>query len=889
MNKMNKKYSKYPPGLPLKFFRWFCHPEYVEDIEGDLLERFEKKPSKWRFTIEILKLLRPSLIKPASGGTKLNYYGMLKHYFLVTVRGFNKEKSYAITNLLGLTLSISVCLMIWQFIENEQAVDSLHLNAANKYRMNYSYYAGEALQTETATNTSAVGPEVSQNFAGIKNMVRVRPLFSDEGLVVINQSKSKKFIEYGIQYVEDSFLDMFNYPLAKGSRKDALSDPNSIVLTAKTAEKLFGADESLGKTVIIKGGTLTGEFIVTGVLSEFPVGTHLDFDYLVPIDFMLSNYGLYQRSDGWQWQNIRTYFELEEQTRITELTARIDELLAARLSKSLEETNQTLQTSLQPISNIYLDPFMDGDAGLNKGNAENLNVFSLVSLMILIIAGINYVNLASARSFRKRQEVQIRKAIGAHRNQLIFQFIFDAFLFNAIAFLLALFITIISASSLQQLIGLEVQLTLINTTEFWIIAGVSLVGVSLVTGIYPALLAIKLSGATGKSKSNDGTSRGVFFQRSLIAFQLVVSLLMVAGTFLVYHQINFMKNKELGIDMEKLFIVHGPRVVIEEGRDIMKVKQDRFKNTLLDHSDISTVGVSSNVPGTGSIFSGGLRKLGDPRNKEIGTEAILVGHDFSNTYDLEFLAGGPFSEGMKDYEAAIINEKALSALGFSKPHEALNQRVVLEDMDTTRIHGVIKDIHWNSLHAKVAPTIFWINDFPAFLSIKLNTKNLSTSLELIEDTFHELYPNDPYVSFFLDDEFNIQYESEQQFAKLFSIFSVVAIIISGLGLLALIVYALSQKMKEIGIRKVLGATTTQLFQLLSREYLLIFLLALGVAIPLIYWGAYRWLQDYAYRINLGLELFLLPALMVGIITAMVIGRKVFMATQLNPVDQLRDE
>ncbi len=878
-----------PPKWALQFFRWFCDPEYVDDIEGDLLEMFNKRNSKWHFIIDVARLFRPGIIKSLSGLERLNYFGMIGHNLLTAIRGFKKEKAYTLTNLFGLTLSISVSLMIWQYIENEQAVDSLHLNAANKYRMNYSYYAGEALQTKTATNTSAVGPEASQNFAGIKNMVRVRPLFSDEGLVVTNQSKSKKFIEYGIYYVEDSFLDMFNYPLAKGRRKDALSDPNSIVLTAKTAEKLFGADESLGKTVIIKGGTLTGEFIVTGVLSEFPVGTHLDFDYLIPIEFMLSNYGLYQRSDGWQWQNIRTYFELEGQTSINELTARIDELLAARLRKSLEETNQTLQTSLQPISNIYLDPFMDGDSGLNKGNAENLNVFSLASLMILIIAGINYINLASARSFRKRQEVQIRKAIGAHRNQLIFQFIFEALLFNAIAFLLSLLIITISTSSLQQLIGIELQLTLIKSMEFWVISGVSLLGVSLVIGIYPALLAIKLSGSTGKSKSNDGTSRGVFFRRSLITFQLVVSLLMVAGTSLVYHQVNFMKNKELGIDMEKLFIVQGPRVVLEEGRDIMKVKQDRFKNTLLDHPGITTVGVSSNVPGTGSIFSGGLRRLGYSRNKEFLADAVLVGTDFSEVYDLEFLAGSPFSDGMADYEAAIINEQTLNELGFLAPHEALNKKVVLEDMDTIRIHGVVQDVHWNSLHAKVRPTLFWVNDFPAFLTVRLNTENLAQSLELIEDTYRELYPNDPYVSFFLDDEFNVQYESEQGFAKLFGAFSMVAIAISGLGLLSIIAFTLSQKMKEIGIRKVLGATASQLFHLLSKEYLLIFMIATGLALPIIYMSANHWLENFAYRISVSFNFFVLPVAIIGLFTYLIIARRIIIASKINPVDQLRDE
>lgn len=881
--------NKRPPKYLLTFFRWFCHPDYVEDIEGDLLERFEKNPSGWRFTLEVIRLFRRDLRRRLEGTIKLNYYGMLKHYLLISVRSFLKEKSYALTNLLGLTLSLSVSIMIWQYIESERAVDSYHLNSENKYRVNYSFYQGDVFETKSAHNTHAMGSEVAERFAGIKNMVRVRPLLSDEGLVVTNESRTKKFMEHGIYYVEDSFFEMFNYPLASGSRKDALASPNNIVLTPETAKKLFGNEEALGQTVIINGGTMTGEFTVSGVLASSGNRTHLGFDYLVPVEFMLSHFGLYQRSNGWQWQNFRTYLELEDQTNLSALSSQIDELLIDRIGHELSETNRQIKTGFQPLSGIYLDPFIDGDGGLYKGNKRSLQLFSLIALMILVVASINYVNLASARSLRKKHEVAIKRAIGAQRNQLIFQYLFESLLLNILAFGMAVLLTYLLTPIIDQMIDRELNFTLLYSAKFWVIAAGSLIGISSLIGFYPALLTIKLGSLERKAKQQNNVTKGAFFRRSLITFQLVTSLLMVAGTWLVYNQLDFMQGKELGIDMEKLFVIQGPRAVIEEGRDVMKIKQQRFKNLLENHSNILAVTVSSNVPGTGGIWFGGVRKLGDPRDKEVETEAILVGANFTSAYEFEFLAGGPFEEGMADYEAVLINEKALAALQLDQAHDALNHSVVLENLDTMKIHGVIKDVHWNSLHQPVGPTIFGVNDFPAFLTIKLNTQNLSESLTLIEGTFNELYPNDPYSSFFLDDEFNIHYESEQQFARLFGLFSIVAIIISGLGLLAMIVFTLGQKMKEIGIRKVLGATTSQLFKLLSKEYLLIFSLALGFAAPFIYWGAQQWLENYAYRIAIGLELFFIPALFVGLVTAMVISRKIMVATAMNPVEQLRDE
>ena len=725
--------NRQPPKWPLAFLRWFCHPEWVEDIEGDLLERYRKRPSRWRYTLEVLKLFRPSLIR-LSGRYNFRYSGLLRHYFLLTIRGFGKEKSYAITNLLGLTLSISISLVIWQHILNEQAVDSHHVNKDNKYCINYSYFEGDELVTKSANTTYALGPQVMENFTGIQNMVRVRQTFVDEALVVCNRKKTKKFLEYGIYYVEDSFLEMFNYPLQEGSQQNALAKPNNIVLTVETAKKFFGEEKALGKQVFINGGTLTGEFTVTGVVAESAKRTHFDFDYLIPITYFLTNFGLAVRDDGWHWNNYRTYFELADNAQKNSLALQVDDLLRERIGDDLDETNQTLQASFQPLSDIYLDPFIDGDSGLFKGNKSNLRTLTLVSLMILLIAVINYVNLASARSYRKKEEVAVKSALGAKKSQLLFQYFFESFLFNLLALGLSILMILLLSPALSNLMGQEVALTLVYSPRFWITIIALLIALSVLTGLHPALLSIKLS-SLSKSTIGASATKNQLLKRGMIAFQLLVSLLMIAGTWVVYHQVHYMKSTELGIDLEKLFIVQGPRAVLEEGREVMKTKQARFKKTLEDYAYIELLTVSSNFPGTGGIWEGGVRKLGDPRDQEAHIALVLADEDFTTAYSFEFLAGAPFRPDMADYEAVIINEQALKSLGLSTPQDALEHSVVLENMDTMRIHGVVKDVHWNSLHKKVGPMIFGVNDFPAFLSIKLSTQNLPKTLELIEQTF----------------------------------------------------------------------------------------------------------------------------------------------------------
>lgn len=834
--------------------------------------------------------MRPSLVKPLSGWKRLNLYGLLKHYITIAFRGLRREKSYTAINFLSFSISTVVGILVWQYVINEQSVDNFHLNSSRKYRINHSYFQNGELVSKEALTTHAFGKEVDEKLESIEQMVRVSPTLLDEGSIISNMDGSKKFMAFGAVYVEKGFLRFFNFPLAKGDPSTALNSMNSIVLTKETAFKHFGTEDPMNKTLHASAGDLSGDFIVTGVLEEFPAETHLDFDYLLPMDFLLNKKSTYARSDGWQWKNFYTYIKLKDNTAATEITKYLDAIIYDNIGDELQDTEQKIHTSLQPISEIYLDPIIKGEITKKKGSFKNILIFSLAAILILFVAAINYINLATVRIFNKKEELHVRQALGARKRQLIAQFFIETLLLGIISFMTALIGVYLLIPSFNDMLGTSISITFPYSPGFWLVSCISLIAISSIVSIYPAVVSIRLYQAKPSRGYNIENKKSNFFRKSLLTLQIFATITIITITWLVFSQLTYVKSKNLGVNLEQIFVVEGPRAIFEEGQNIANLKHQRFTTALLEHSSISAVCASSNIPGRGQIWQGGVRKLGDPRSQEIEGNAVLVNEFFTNVYDFDYLAGEPFRPDTRAYEAVIINESALKGLGLniSEPEMALNHSLVIENLDTLRIQAVVADAHWGSLHQEIQPIVFVINQYPSFYSIKING-DVKAGVALVESTFEDLYPNDPYTSFFLDEDFNAQYQADQRFGLIFGIFSILAIIISSLGLIAMISFTISQKMKELGIRKVLGASQKQLFQLLSKEYLVFFLIALVLATPLIYLGADRWLSNFAYQIRISVQLFLYPAVCIFLLMLFIVSTKIVAAMKLNPVDQLRDE
>lgn len=373
-------------------------------------------------------------------------------------------------------------------------------------------------------------------------------------------------------------------------------------------------------------------------------------------------------------------------------------------------------------------------------------------------------------------------------------------------------------------------------------------------------------------------------------FQFLISALLISGTYLVHQQIAYMKNQNLGFDAEKILVVNGPRVILDTDRPLIASKQQIFKNSVLNDPSVTAVSATSQIPGKGYIFTGSMRKRGNPVSSDIPANALLVDATFTDVYDFTFLAGEPFTAKTPERERVIINEEAVKAFGLGSPARAVGQELVISGFDTLRIQGVTENVHWSSLKDAHLPVLFWLDHtYGAFFSIKMHMSDIPETIAHVESAYQAAFPDDPFSYFFLDDSFNQQYQADLQFGNLFSAFSALAIFIAVIGLFALVSFSATLRVKEIGIRKVLGATVSSLMILLSREYLVLLLVASLLAVPIIILGGKAWLDNYAYKVGIGAGLFLIPTLVLLVIALLTVSYRTYAAARANPVDSLKTE
>lgn len=814
---------------------------------------------------------------------------MIQHYLKIAIRTLRRNKTYSAINILGLAVGIGVCLLIFQYIQFELSYDQFHDQAANTYRVQLDQYQGASIRSSNVSTPHKLGSSVQQSVPELHEMVRIRPMHQDEGVVIKEPVSQQTFLEYDIYYVDPSFLTVFNYPLKSGYSGTALDDLNSVVITSQTAEKYFGNSDPMGKTLSVKGGNLTGDFIVTGVLEDLPSNTHLQFDFLLPLDFMLSNYGIYKRSNGWDWFNFYTYVTLSPGANPVAVAEKFTQTVQANLGNSQDKDGTDVRAGLHSLKEIHLETAFSDDLARNTGSSQNIWFYGVIGLMILAIAWVNFINLSTAQAIRREKEVGIRKCLGVKRSSLVAQFLTESVLINATAAGLGIFIAYSLLPLLNEVIGLTIEFTILTTISSQLTFVAIVLAGAILSGLYPAAVLSSFRPLSLFHSSIPKWKGNLNLRKGLIGLQFFISILLIAGTYVVYKQISFIHNQDMGVNMEQIIIVPGPRVVIEEGREQLPTKYQTFKTNVINHHTIAAVTGTSNIPGKGVIYSGAMKMRDAPNEEAVGGDVILVDHHFTNAYDLEFVAGKEFTADLDSYDAVILNEKAIEALQFNNPIDAIGQNVVMIDMDTFRIQGVVKDMHWNSLHEKLSPTMYVVELYNAYFSVRANLSDPKATLAHLETTFAEVFPNDPFEYYFLDDAFNRQYQAEQQFGKLFTAFTLLAIFLACVGLFALVSFSTTIRTKEISIRKILGASVGNLMMLLSKEYLLLLGIAGLLAIPAVIFGAQSWLENYAYRIGIGLDIFIIPIILLLVIAACTIGYRTYLSSTANPVDSLRNE
>ena len=877
--------------LAHRFFRWFCHPEYFDEIQGDLEELYQrnaeqsKRMAQWKYFLQVMVLFRPSLIRSFPQLLLLNP-AMFRHYFNISTRVLLRHKFYSAINILGLAVGMGIALLIYQYIHFELSYDEFHTDAENIYRVTRTVIRNGEEIGKSAYSTYAFGPTGKESIPEIEQAVRVHP--QEIGLIIINSENDERNQEDQMWYVDSTFLQMFDFPLKYGDRESALNRKSNIVLTEPMAVKYFGSSNPVGKSLRVSGGVLSGDFMVTGVLEAIPPNSHMQFDFLLSMEVKM-NLSFYKKDTGWDWETFVTYVKLHKSADLNKVNEKFDQLVVKHTGEVLAKSNTRWEIGLQPLTDIHLRSDFPKDLTSNSGSIQNIRFFALIAIFILLIAWMNYINLSTARAMHRAKEVGVRKSIGALKTQLIGQFLAESFLMNTLAALLAIGIAWLAVPLLNGIIGQQLSLSVLLTTEFWIgFLLIVLLG-SLLSGLYPAFVLSSFRPTQVLKSIRITPQRGFSLRRGLITFQFLTSVLLISGTYLVYQQITFMKNQHLGYDIEKVLVVNGPRVIIEEGREVLFSKYGTFRNEVVNHATVSNVSLTSQIPAHGYLGEWNVRKIGEPKSKNKMGYVIFADTSFTDTYDIEFLAKKEFPAVINEYERLIINEATVKMLKLGSPEEAVGEQLLIFG-DTLEVLGVVPNIHWSSLKETPRPLLLSLdNHYGAYFSIKINLSNIPETIDYIKSTYQSIYPNDPFHYFFLDESFNQQYQADLQFGNLFSAFSGLAIFIACLGLFALVSYSATLRIKEIGIRKVLGASVSNLMLLLSREYLVLLLIAIVLAVPATILGGRAWLENYAYKTEIGFDLLLIPGLILLLISVLTVSYRTYATAKTNPAESLRAE
>ena len=693
--------------------------------------------------------------------------------------------------------------------------------------------------------------------------------------------KQRKFKEKDVYAVDSTFFDVFDFHFIKGDPKTALKRPLSIVLTQTMARKYFGGGNPIGKTLLFNGRR---NYKVTGVIKNPPANSQLSFSCLI------TNFRLRQmykkRKFEWSWSNFHVYVVTKPNTSAAQLEAKFPPLY----KKYLDPTDVGLvKFRAQKLTDIHLMPGFESSLTPSQ-NPNSIYLLLLIALFILLIAWINYVNLATARATDRAREVGIRKVVGAYRRQLVVQFLGESFMINLLAVLFTVFLVDFLSPLFEQFTGKAINFNMWQSAEFWGIFGIMFIVGVLLSGLYPAFVLSAFKPVTVLKGKIIRSPKGIALRKGLTLFQFAASFLLIGGTLAVYQQLSYMRSQDLGFNINKTLVVEGPRIIDSTFGTRIKT----FVNKSRQLSHVQSLTTSSCIPG--ERFSAAITgiKIKGQAGAGFLQNIAWIDAQYIPGYEIKLLSGRNFSAKSKaDYKkSVIINASSAKMLGY-KPGDVINKKLICEideDVSEYNIVGVINDFHQKSFKEATEPLVFIYQPIVREnFSFKLHTAGVPAAIAAIKDLYTKFYPKDTFVHHFLDVTYDAQYNADQRFGEMFALFSGLAIFVACMGLFGLASFTLLQRTKEVGIRKVLGASGQSLMILLLRGFLRPVLWASVLALPLMYWGVSEWLKNFAYRMSISWLLFVIPLLLIGSIALLTVGFQTFKTTKNNPIDALRYE
>jgi putative ABC transport system permease protein len=887
------------PQRSLKFLRWFCREDYLDEIEGDLLEiykkEFESSPrkAKWKFTWSVFKYFRPEFIK-SFNSHQSNAYGMYKSYFKIGWRNLLKEKGYSFINMIGLSVGMTACLLITMYVRFENSYDTFHEHSTNLYRVSMDRYVNGNFKFKSAKTYPAISPRLKEDFPEIADYARVMP---DHGIVSQEDSDQRHY-ENHILLADASFFNLFSFNVIQGNPNDALSAPYTMALSASAATKYFADKDPIGETLHFYKDDGTQEvYKITALFEDVPKNSHLQFDILFSYTSLQQRYrnrdpDWRPSEDSWEVDNYYSYVLLNENVNPFILEEKFPDFFNQYKGELFKARNVREELHLQPIESIHLHSELQSEIGVT-GNYRFVYFMILIACFIILIAWINYINITTAKLAERVKEVGIRKTLGSRRSQLISQFLFESILVNGFSFILSAFMFWICQPLFQVILGFEFKNDFSQLLfALGLLFGLSLTGVILVS-LYPALMLSGFKPVQALKGKVATDFRGMHLRKALITVQFVASIFIITGLLTIRQQISFMKNKDLGFDADKLMVVKAASFLKDGAEQLYEKRSVSFKDRLKQHRQIVNVTESGFVPGQEIVWRQGMvRKVSsDPATKDTYS-VFAVDENFFETYNIETVAGKVFSEEFIPMATVVINEAAAQRLGFLKSQDALGEEIYvdIDYADKAQIVGIIKNYHHLSLKNDIQPQVFFYRAATwSYFTIKLSGNNLQYEMEIVKGEFSTAFPDNPFEYFFLDQFFNSQYQADQKFEKIFALFSTLAILISCTGLFGLMSYTIVQRTKEIGIHKVLGASIGNLAVLLSKDLVKLVLLASVLILPVTYFATNKWLNNYAYHINVTSWLLIAPVLIVLMLATITISYQSFKAALTNPVKSLRSE
>lgn len=801
---------------------------------------------------------------------------MIKNYLTTAFRNLCRSKTSTLINLSGLTLGVTTSLILFLLIRQQSSFDTFHPNAGRIYRVVSSSDGNQ--ERFYSVGVAPALPDAFRNDFPEAEQVVFTSYRGNGSLISIPQPKgdSKKFDEKkGVAYTQPNYFEVFDRKTLLGDVEKGLDEPNEVVLSAKSAIKYFGRIDAIGEVLSFE----SRDFRVTAIIDDAPINTDL------PFDVILSFATIKKEKDevGWKgiWSDEHCYFLLKKEASIKEIERRLPEFV----KKYYGENKDNVTYEMQPLSEIHFDERY-GNYNYNTISKQMLGALTVIALFLIITACINFINLVTAESIKRSKEVGIRKTLGSSRGQLVAQFLGESSLVTLLAVFLAIGIAQLGLSFLNPFLELNLSLNLFHDKALWIFLIAVTAFVGILSGLYPSLIVSGFKPVFAiKNQTNAKNSSGYFLRRGLVVLQFFISQFFIIGTIVLVSQMNYFKNKDLGFRKDAIVTIPIPE---NEGSGFKGAssKMRTLRDEIMRLQGIELASLSNSPPSSGNVQSTDFSMEG--KDERYGTQIKIVDANYLDLYDLKLIAGS----NVLDLDTArgfLANEKLINMVGYTDPKDIVGKNIKFNGL-TLPIVGVVKDFHTMSLHEPIEATLLFnrIRRYET-LSLKVNPLELKKTVEQVQQKWEAAYPNFIFSYKFLDDEIKEFYDREQKMSTLLTVFTSIAIFIGCLGLFGLATFMANQKTKEIGVRKVLGASVQNIVLLFSKEYVILILLGFGLAAPVAWYIMNQWLKDFAYKITIGPSIFVAGLGVTFFIALATVGYRSFKAATVNPAQSLKSE